>query len=327
MDDKPLDQAEQDLLELIRQLHAEKGPFLRSTLSVVGRGRGLDVARPFNRLKSLGLVAEIEQRPFFLFRLFGAKTIVLIQPTVTEIAAEAPEVVKETVAPASVVKVKVSEPTPIAPVPPPEPLVVNGVAPAKLKQEPIDVAPIEAQVVPRKPARARPKPLPLDAYTDDIGGQPMAHTPVPLALGLDAELLDGMREMFDLLGMELTIAGETMISNRMAKGASAGEALCQVALFAFAHAAHHNLLVGGSVQAEVLHNYAIEVIRELEKLRDAGEVGAEPFERDMRALWALTEKESDPTQLIADLLSDPVGGAAPPALLPEEVRGVTEYED
>ena len=123
---------------------------------MVGRGRGLDVARPFNRLKSLGLVAEIEQRPFFLFRLFGAKTIVLIQPTVTEIAAEAPEVVKETVAPASVVKVKVSEPTPTAPVPPPEPLVVNGVAPAKLKQEPIDVAPIEAQVVPRKPARARP---------------------------------------------------------------------------------------------------------------------------------------------------------------------------
>jgi hypothetical protein len=295
MQDRPLDQAEQDLLALIRALHAEKGPFLRSTLSVVGRGRGLEVARTYNHLKLLGLVEEIPQKPFFLKRLFGAKPTLLLRPVT---AAEA-------TAPAPPPAVEAPPPPPAAPAP--EPVAPTPAAP--------------------KPPKTRTIPMAPDAYTDEIGGQPLAYAPLPLATGLDPELLDGLREMLVLLGMELTMAGEALISDRMAKGASAGEALCQVTLFAFAHAAHHDILAGGPMQAKTLHDYAIEVIGELEKLRDAGEVRPEPFEQDMRAIWALVDKSTDRSPLVAELLRDPTGGAAPPALLPEELRGVEDIAD
>jgi hypothetical protein len=313
--DKPLDQAELDLMEIIRHLHAENGPFLRSTLSVVGRGRGLDVARPFNRLKSLGLVEEIEKRPFFLFRLFGAKTTVLLRP-----CTQADALVS-------------SEPPPplgaaaVAELPrPPEPEVVPQAAAPMPEAAPVP-KPEAVPAAPAKPVQTRPIRMAPDAYTDEIGGQPMAYAPVPLAAGLDPDLLDGLREMLEVMGMEMTPAGAAMISDRMAKGASAGEALCQVALYAFAHAAHHDTLAVAQSGSNLLHDYAIEVIRELEKLRDAGEVRAEAFERDMRAIWALVDNTTDRRPLVAELLSDPMGGAAPPAVLPEDVRGVEDIED
>lgn len=292
MQDRPLDQAEEDLLALIRALHAEKGPFLRSTLSVVGRGRGLEVARAYNHLKLLGLVEEIPQKPFFLKRLFGAKPALMLRPGT---AAETPA---------------------------PAPIPVIEAAASPVATDPVAPTPAAA-----KPAKTRLLPLAPDAYTDEIGGQPLAYAPLPLATGLDPELLDGLREMLVLLGLELTMAGEALISDRMARGASAGEALCQVTLFAFAHAAHHDILAGGPMQAKTLHDYAIEVIAELEKLRDAGEVRPEPFERDMRAIWALVDKSTDRGPFVAELLRDPTGGAAPPALLPEELRGVADSAD
>ncbi len=335
MHDKPLNQAELDMLDIIRQLHAEKGPFLRSTLSVVGRGRGLEVARPFNRLKLLGLVEEIECRPFFLKWLFGAKPIILLRPSAAALATAYTGDNDESA------RLPIEAPPPLGATVPitktlpplPEPLAVIELAPLPAAAEPIASpipGPTEPEVAPPAPPKSAPtKPVRLapDAYTDVIGGQPMAHVSNPLAADLDPELQDGLREMLDVLGMEMTVAGEAMISARMAKGASAGEALAQVALFAFAHAAHYDILAGGPMQAAVLRDYAIDVIRELEKLRDSGEIGAEPFERDMRAIWALADKESDRSQLVTELLADPIGGAAPPALLPEDVRGVAEHED
>lgn len=139
----------------------------------------------------------------------------------------------------------------------------------------------------------------------------MAHTPVPLALGLDAELLDGMREMFDLLGMELTIAGETMISNRMAKGASAGEEHCAKWRCLPSHTQPTTICWSAARFEPGSARYAIEVIRELEKLRDAGEVGAEPFERDMRALWALTEKRATQHSLLRTFFRIPLAAQRP----------------
>lgn len=307
--DKPLDQAELDLMEIIRQLHAENGPFLRSTLSVVGRGRGLDVARPFNRLKALGLVEEIEKRPFFLFRLFGAKTTTLLRPC---LQADAP-VSSEPPPPLGAAEpADLPEPPPAAAAPTPEP------AP--------EPQPEAVQAAPQKPVQTRPIRMAPDAYTDEIGGQPIPYAPLPLAAGLDPDLLEGLREMLQVLGMELTPAGAAMISDRMAKGASAGEALCQVALYAFAHAAHHDSLDGAQSGSTLLHDYAVEVIRELEKLRDAGEVRPEAFERDMRAIWALVDSTTDRRPFLAELLSDPMGGAAPPAVMPEDVRGVEDIE-
>ena len=319
MHEKPLDQTELDLMELIRQLHAENGPFLRSTLSVVGRGRGLEVARTFNHLKSLGLVEEIEQRPFFLLRWLGAKPTVLLRPSVQADAAANAPVSNAPPPPLG------AEPVAAEPPQMPEPATAATPAAPEPAPAPLDPAPLDP--APPKPVQTRPIRMPLDAYTDEIGGQPLAYAPVAQVAGLDPELLEGLREMLEVMGMELTQAGEAMIADRMAKGASAGEALCQVALYAFAHAALYDSLSEDQSQSALLHDYAIEVIRELEKLRDAGEVRAAPFERDMRAIWALVDKTSDPSPLVAELLSDPMGGAAPPAVMPEEVRGVVDIED
>lgn len=318
MHDKPLDQTELDLMELIRQLHAEKGPFLRSTLSVVGRGRGLEVARTFNHLKSLGLVEEIAQRPFFLLRWFGAKPTILLRPSAQADAAANAPVSNAPPPPLGA--------EPVAAEPPQMPEPEAAAPPAAPEPAAVPPAPAPLDPAPPKPVQTRPIRIPLDAYTDEIGGQPLAYAPLARPAALDPDLLEGLREMLEVMGMELTQAGEAMIADRMAKGASAGEALCQVALYAFAHAAHYDSLSEDQSLSALLHDYAIEVIRELEKLRDAGEVRAEPFERDMRAIWALVDKTSDPSPLVAELLSDPMGGAAPPAVMPEEVRGVVDIE-
>ena len=401
MNDKPLDPSELDLLEIIRTLHAEKGPFLRSTLSVVGRGRGLEVARPLARLKLLGLVEEYERRPFRLLRLFGVRSSVFLRPTaaafslpevrlhpepapavgpdaaidvlaveasavatpadavptpeapdgqaplVAAAAVEAPSTegpAAEAVSSAPEEVIGAADVAPEAAAPPlaPEPLVAEpppappaSVAPLSAALSAPVSAPVSSPLPAPVPAQPRPaaarSPSPPrfapDAYTDELGGKPLIAAPPPAAFSLDPELLEGLSEMIAVLGLEMTFAAETLIADRIAAGASAGEALSQVALFAFAHAAHYDILGGGTVDAVQLRDYAIAVMKELEKLRDAGEIAPEPFERDMRAIWALVDKDSDRSALVDQLLSDPVGGAAPPALLPEELRGFTEDDE
>lgn len=361
MQDKPLEQADQDLLDLIRQLHTDHGPILRTTLSVVGRGRGLDVARSLGRLKTLGLVEEYEKRPFFLLRLFGARPTNWLRPvapavpvevkaeevqgaveapTVSPAPAPLPEIPAD--APVEVVaEGMIPEVSPVIAVPEdkaPEIRVPEFAAPEPLSAQPVtapvvpppqavapEVAP-ETEAPPPVTRPARPARLPLNAYTDEIGGQPMAVAP---AVDLDPELLEGLHEMLELLGMEVTIAGDALIGNRVSRGALAGEALLQVVVFAFAHAARYDILSGSPVPADDLHAYGQALVRELEKLRDAGEIRSEPFDRDIGLVLTLADKAAGDSRaaLIEELLADPVGGIAPPALLPEGLRGLEDYED
>ena len=81
MQDKPLTQTEHDVLEVLCQLDATSGAVDRTRLSVAVRGRGLEFGRALGRLITLGLAEEITRRPFFLWRLFGAKPQVRLQPT------------------------------------------------------------------------------------------------------------------------------------------------------------------------------------------------------------------------------------------------------
>lgn len=369
MQDKPLEQADQDLLDLIRQLYGDHGPILRTTLSVVGRGRGLDVARSLGRLKTLGLVEEYEKRPFVLLRLFGARPTNWLRPVAPAVPAEvkAEEVQGEVEAPtvslaptplpeipvdapvAAVAEVVIPEAPPVIAQPViavPEDKAPDLRVPEFAAPEPLSAQPVTAPVVPAPEAvapevapvtevpppvtrpvpPARPARLPLNAYTDEIGGQPMAVAP---AVDLDPELLEGLHEMLELLGMEVTIAGDALIGNRVSRGALAGEALLQVVVFAFAHAARYDILSGSPVPADDLHAYGQALVRELEKLRDAGEIRAEPFDRDIGLVLTLADKAAGDSRaaLIEELLADPVGGIAPPALLPEGLRGLEDYED
>lgn len=198
-------------------------------------------------------------------------------------------------------------------------------------------APAEPAAVPEpvaRPAPATPRPAPAmprphfapDDYTDKVGGGDA------IEIGpetFDPEAIDSLRETLAELGMDLTMAGESLIADRMTSGESAGDALSQVVLFAFAHAVHYDLLSGGGMQALGLTDYAIEVMKELEKLRDAGVIGAGRFEADMRLLWSFVGEDGELMRAnrAAELLSDPVGGAAPPATLPEDLQAVEDPDD
>ncbi|MCE8459509.1 hypothetical protein, partial [Rhodovulum sulfidophilum] len=98
MQEKPLESVELDLLAVIRQIHAEEGPFGRDLLLVRARGRGLEVSRPLGRLKDLGLVEEIERKPSVLRRLFGAKPEALLRPTASGLALGSEAMASETTA-------------------------------------------------------------------------------------------------------------------------------------------------------------------------------------------------------------------------------------
>lgn len=248
-------------------------------------------------------------------------------PVEAPAAPEAAPLVLEPSAPeAPVAEIAVTE-IPAAEIAVAEPLVAQ--APA------VEVAPVEpaAEDIPAAaapPRRAPPRPTPARArvigFTEELGGAP-EEVPAIAPVAVDPAVMDGLRELLESLGMEMTMAGEALIGTRIAQGFSAGEALSQLVLFAFAHAIRHDILFHGEMRALGLSEYAIEVMREVEKLRDAGEVGEARFEDDMRALWALLEEAPDRDARLDALLADPVGGAAPVAVLPEDLRSAEETEE
>jgi len=393
MQEKPLESVELDLLAVIRQIHAEEGPFGRDLLLVRARGRGLEVSRPLGRLKDLGLVEEIERKPSVLRRLFGAKPEALLRPTASglalgyeatasettataeagtgpdtgtapqtgtetgteaEPATRAPETPRETVdettarAPATAVPSPAPTPAPSpAPAPvapasqaePPAPPAPRPAPPAEphVSAPPVKAAPPTPRREPTAPATPvadadtaplpiprRPKPRNVRGYTEELGGSPVAAKTVPLRHDVDPAMMENLREALAVIGIEMTFAGEALIADRMGRGASIGEALSQVVLFAFAHAVAEDARAGEQLQALGLTDYAVDVIAEFERLRDAGEIDGDRLEEDMRRLWTLVGDSPDRLRLAEELLQDPVGGLTPPALLPEDLRPVEE---
>lgn len=246
----------------------------------------------------------------------GDAPFVLDQPAAEPLAPEAP-VREGPVAESPAVEAPVAESQPVG-----TPSVEAAAAEPAVEETPVAEAPRRAPARPMPtPARAR-----VIGFTEELGGTPEEAPPIA-PVSVDPEVMDGLRELLEGLGMELTMAGEALIGTRMAQGFSAGEALSQVVLFAFAHAIRHDILFHGEMRALGLSEYAIEVMREVEKLRDAGEIGEARFEDDMRALWALLEEAPDRDARLDALLTDPVGGAAPVAVLPEDLRSAGETEE
>ncbi|HDR30051.1 hypothetical protein [Rhodovulum sp.] len=333
MKDKPLDRAERALLTVIREIDDKRGGVDRDRLSVMARGRGLEVTRPLASLVDRGLIEEIHRRPFLLARVFGARPALLFRLTQSGLAAAA-----ET-DPATEPELGASGSTtaPIAPVakppaagigePEPEPAGAGPVAasPANpLKPENLSVK----DTVPAKAARAaggaaraaRPDRRDLAAFTEDLGGAPVPAGGVSLSHGVEPEVMEGLRDVLAGLGMELTFAGEALVGDRLARGETAGEALSQVVLFAFAHAAREDMASGGALAALGFGEYAGEVAAELKKLNAAGLMDADRCEAVLSLIAVLAGDDAARDQVAAEILVDPVGGLLPPALLPEELR-------
>ncbi|TCO71598.1 hypothetical protein [Rhodovulum euryhalinum] len=346
----PLDRAERALLAVIRELDAESGTVDRDALSVRARGRGLEVARPLATLVGRGLVEEIQRRPFFLARVFGARPALLLKPTPAGLAVDCgtePEAASETAlstppAPQAAPEVPVTAPQAAdaegpAAVALDETTATAPQAAARVADAPSDGAAensiedpgAETGAAPAPAEMPRPRPARPDrkltkAFTEDLGGAPAATGGVALSHGVESEVMDGIRDVLAGFGMELTFAGEALVGERISRGETAGDALSQVVLFAFAHAVREDLATGGSLGALGLGDYAAEVADELRKLHSAGLVGEDRLTHDLGRIIALTEDGNERERLAAEVLSDPVGGLLPTALLPEELRPAGE---
>jgi len=341
---KPLQKAEMDLLSVIVRLHGARGPVNRDVLSVEARGQGLEFGRALSVLRGMGLVEEVVKKPFFLARLFGVKPVAQIRPTAAGLAllAPPPAEAEETRAPEpeAVAEAVVPEPAAeapqadVAPIPEVDAALDGGwqeeavpaeaEAAADLAPEAEPVAPQDKPAAPAPEAPAprprAPKPLPLNLYTEDLGGTPDEDVPLVAAFRVDPEILDGLRDTLDVVGMPLTFAGEALVADRVAKGMSPGDALMQVALYAIAHAIRLDGLAGGRLDMTSLAQYVVELLDEMDRLRQAEAITAERYAEDSAAIAAMIADADNRMALADALLSDPVGGAAPPALLPEDLR-------
>ena len=364
---------EREVLLLLRRLHAEEGSVTRERLTVIGRGRGLEIARSLLLLKSMGLVEVIEKRPSFWRRLFGAKAQEILVPAPerdappqedpaelaeapfaedhsgqsAEYAPQAPTSEAEPTVHAELeapqqdayapiesastptAEARVAEAStsyaaapyaPEAEPPAPQPAQAPLPEPEPLNEAPLPVEPAPAALVARPP---RPAPVP-QGYTDELGGAPAEFT---LAPRLDPALVEGMRDFLAGMGLELTFAGEAMAAQRLQQGAVIGDVVGELVVFALAHAAHHETLSGIACSQEDLSDYAQAILEELERLAEAGEITRAAFEEQKSVILQLTDREAAREALVAALLADPVGGMAPPALLPEELRGIEDGGD
>ena len=309
MQDKPLDPSERTLLKTMAELHAAHGSVSRDALSVATRGRGVEFGRSYAHIKTLGLIAEAERRPFVLRRLFGAQTVIMV--LLTEAGRMA---LSEMAAP------RAPHPPNRAPVPvwgpidPPAPSLPKPDLSAKAWAP--SPTPTPSPIAQSQPAKRRA----VIGFTEDLGGAPLQPEAVSPGLDADFEAMDALRDVLSGLGMDLTLAGEMLVNHRMAQGANVAEALMQVILYTFAHAVRHDLSQSGQITALGLADYAAEVRREVQKLRDAGSISAVRFDADMGQLAVLIADPDTAAALTATLLKDPFGGAAPPALLPDDLR-------
>ncbi|OYU18890.1 MAG: hypothetical protein CFE34_08235 [Rhodobacteraceae bacterium PARR1] len=313
---KPMQKAELDLLGVIVRLHATRGPINRDMLSVEARGQGLEFGRALSVLRGAGLVEEVVKKPFFLSRLLGAKPIAQIRPTASGLALLAPmaDVPAETAATPDDAPIE----TPIETA-----LEILPETPADAPLDaPVDAAPTpEVAPAPPRARSPRPKPLPVNAYTDELGGIPDEDVALVPAFQVAPAIIDGLRDMLDVIAMPMTFAGEALVADRMAKGMAAGDALIQVVLFGFAHAIRLDSETHGTLDLAGMAQYGDEVLAELEKLHHADAITADRFAADSAAIRALLGG-GEPNRTLAEslILSDPVAGAAPPALLPEDLR-------
>lgn len=297
--DRPLEKPERDLLAVILSLHAEHGPMLRDAVSVVARGQGLEFGRALSALRNLGLVEEVQKQPLFLARWLGVKPVVLLRPTAAGLAQGQPLAAPP--APAAVEAQPVAEP-------------------AVPKAAPAAAPPAKPSETAAKPAPARKPRRPADqSYTEDLGGAPLV-LPNQLAPAVvDESVLADLGETLDVIGLTLTDAGVALIQARVAQGRAPGDTLLQILLFGLAHALRLDALSQERLDKDSTRHYVGEVLVELAKLRDAGAMDPAVFDADSAEILRLLQAGPDSLALCDALLADPVGGAAPPCLLPEEL--------
>ena len=315
---------------LIEQEHVE-----RDALRILVASKGGTIGRDYMRLRELGLIEEFTIRPSFLRRLFGAKAPLLVRLTEEGRKLATPTLDREPVTTGPLVAVEldaVQVPQEITA----EQQTEAVEAPALQREETASTAQEIDPEVPAEPdssatvdtveAAAKyppPKRFALTDYTDVIGGQ--AEDSSFTFEG--SERLDGLTELLGLMGFEMTPAGNLMAANRWAEGYSDADVALEVIVSSVAHAACLDQTGTARLDQGAMMACLDSVEATMSSFVSEGHLTASQLTESMQVMRGVIQADDRALDAVNELLSDPLRGMAPPAMLPEEVWVASEVED
>lgn len=325
---------EETAFAILASILIERGQVERDALRVLVASKGRAVGREYMRLRELGLIEEFSIRQNFLHRLFGTKPILqvrmtdtgreLASPTNGGILKSEPMVTPAQVANPDLQEIAVDKKSGpyeldalrYEEVHPMGREIVPEICSKAVAVAPDNLGDVKARIPP-------PKRFAATDYTDVIGGKA---EDANLALAR-SERLDGLTELLALLGFELTPAGNLLAANRWADGQIDADVALEVLVTSVAHAARLDQTGTARLdQCAIL--YCLKSVEEtMSNFVSEGHLTSAKLSESMQVMRGFIQGDDRSLDAINDLLSDPLRGMAPPAILPEEVWVASEVED
>lgn len=287
-----------------------QGPVERDSLRVLVASRGGDLGRDYLRLRDLGFVEEVEVRPGFLRRLFGAKPKRMVRLTArgVELAARlAGEAVAGELGAVAEAVVEGAVMPAVEAVTAPEPEAVSV-------PEAVTAPAAEAAAAPAAAVPVTRRYTPAD-FTEALGGSPVEDAP---ALP-EGERLEGLAELLGLMGFELMPAGRLLAVHRWAEGRADAEVALEVLLASVAHAVRLDRTGTARLDPGAMLAVIDTVGAALGQFVAEDALGAGPLAESLASMRAFVTGGAAAEGAIALLLEDPLRGLAPPAICPEGV--------
>lgn len=322
---------------ILAAILAEREAVDRDAMRVAVAARGGVLGRDYRRFVELRLVVEIEDRPNFFRRLFGAKTRTIVR--LTERGRDLAEGSVEKPSITAVADARIEATVP-------EPDIAQETFSAKKDEgyyendlrgeQPSpeerdcgvvvvsDFVQLKEEVQPTTPAKHQAgKRFAITDYTDVLGGQ--AEEPSFTVFG--SERLDGLTESLGLLGFEMTPAGSLLAARRWSDGLNDAEVALDILVASFAHAVRLDLTGTARFDLKAMLSLIDMVELKMWDMVGEGQLTEERLVTDLSMVRGSVRGEDDAQAAILALLSDPVLGMAPPTILPEEVWLPIDGED
>lgn len=296
------------LLNALAGLLADEPLIEMDSLRVRVGSQGFELGRTYLALRSHDLVAEHHSRPGFFRRLFGAKPKRYVSLTDAGRALATGQTAPTTEAPALLR----SDLQPPAPSDAPQ-----AAAPRA------STRPKAASLPKADPAQSRKKRTPPPAgsdFTETLGGAPLE---APAATD-DPVRLEGLAEMLGLIGFEITPAGQLLAGRRWTEGRRDSEVALEILLVAVAHAARLDTQGMAHLDRATARLFFAEVEKEFAQLAAAGELSADYLSQTLATVEAILGTPDEAEALLAAIIADPLLGAAPPAICPDDFYQPTD---
>ncbi|AWB50644.1 hypothetical protein HYN69_18780 (plasmid) [Gemmobacter aquarius] len=124
--------------------------------------------------------------------------------------------------------------------------------------------------------------------------------------------------MLGLIGFEITPAGQLLAARRWTEGRRDSEVALEILLVAVAHAARLDTQGMAHLDRATARLFFAEVEKEFAQLAVAGEVSADYLSQTLNAVSAILGTQDEAAAPLAAIIADPLLGAAPPAICPDD---------